>query len=162
MFALWCNQETTINYSITFLAINITIKPDKIGDVIGKGGAVIREITEKTNTTIDISDVGVVKIASPDKAAAEKAREIIESIVADIEVGQLYDGKVVKILDFGAIVSLSARRDGLLHISQISHERVENVHDVLKEGQEIKVKVLEIDRQGRIRLSKKAIESAEV
>jgi len=134
------------------------INPDKIRDVIGKGGATIRQLTEETGTTIDIDDEGVIKIASIDKAAGDDAKKRIEEITADVEVGKIYEGKVVKIMDFGAFVSVLPGKDGLVHISQISNERVENVTDELTEGDIIKVKVLEIDKQGRIRLSMKSIE----
>jgi len=134
------------------------INPDKIRDVIGKGGATIRQLTEETGTTIDIDDEGVIKIASIDKAAGDDAKKRIEEITADVEVGKIYEGKVVKIMDFGAFVSVLPGKDGLVHISQISNERVENVTDELTEGDIIKVKVLELDKQGRIRLSMKAIE----
>jgi polyribonucleotide nucleotidyltransferase len=134
------------------------INPDKIRDVIGKGGATIRQLTEETGTTIDIDDEGVIKIASIDKAAGDDAKKRIEEITADVEVGKIYEGKVVKIMDFGAFVSVLPGKDGLVHISQISNERVENVTDELTEGDIIKVKVLEIDKQGRIRLSMKAVE----
>ncbi len=134
------------------------INPDKIRDVIGKGGATIRQLTEETGTTIDIDDEGTIKIASIDKAAGDDAKRRIEEITADVEVGKIYEGKVVKIMDFGAFVSVLPGKDGLVHISQISNERVENVTDELTEGDIIKVKVLEIDKQGRIRLSMKAIE----
>ena len=134
------------------------INPDKIRDVIGKGGATIRQLTEETGTTIDIDDEGVIKIASIDKAAGDDAKKRIEEITADVEVGKIYEGKVVKIMDFGAFVSVLPGKDGLVHISQISNERVENVTDELTDGDIIKVKVLEIDKQGRIRLSMKAVE----
>ena len=137
----------------------LKINPDKIRDVIGKGGATIRALTEETGTTIDIDDDGVVRIASVDKAAGDDAKRRIEEITADVEVGKIYEGKVVKIMDFGAFVSVLPGKDGLVHISQISHERVESVSDELSEGDIIKVKVLEIDKQGRVRLSMKAIEN---
>jgi len=137
--------------------ITMKINPDKIRDVIGKGGAVIRAITEETGATIDISDDGSIKIASVDQAAGEEARRRIEEITADVEVDKIYEGKVAKIMDFGAFVTILPGRDGLVHISQISNERVENVADKLSEGDIVKVKVLEIDRQGRIRLSMKAV-----
>ncbi|MGH8372852.1 MAG: polyribonucleotide nucleotidyltransferase, partial [Gammaproteobacteria bacterium] len=140
--------------------ITMKIHPDKIRDVIGKGGAVIRALTEETGTTIDIEDDGTVKIASVDKAAGEAARKRIEDITADVEVGRIYQGKVVKLMDFGAFVSILPGRDGLVHISQISDERVEKVSDKLAEGDVIKVKVLEVDKQGRIRLSMKAVDAA--
>ncbi|WP_126454654.1 polyribonucleotide nucleotidyltransferase [Sulfuriflexus mobilis] len=133
------------------------INPDKIRDVIGKGGATIRAITEETGTSIDLTDDGVVKVSSTDNAAAQEARRRIEQLTADVEVGTIYEGKVAKIMDFGAFVTILPGKDGLVHISQISDERVENVGDKLSEGDIIKVKVLEVDRQGRIRLSMKAV-----
>ena len=138
--------------------LNIKINPDKIRDVIGKGGAMIRSLTEETGASIDIDDEGNVKIASSDLAAAEKARSRIEQITSDAEVGVIYDGTVKKIMDFGAFVEILPGKDGLVHISQICEERVEKVSDKLAEGDSVKVKVLEIDRQGRIRLSMKALD----
>ncbi|MDY6956793.1 MAG: polyribonucleotide nucleotidyltransferase [Pseudomonadota bacterium] len=137
--------------------LTIHINPEKIRDVIGKGGATIRQITEETRTTIDISDDGTVKIASVDRADGEEARRHIELITADVEVGAVYQGRVSKLMDFGAFVTILPGRDGLVHISQISDERVERVSDKLKEGDVVDVKVLEVDRQGRIRLSMKAL-----
>ena len=137
--------------------IAIKIHPDKIRDVIGKGGAVIRAITEETGASIDIDDEGNIKIASVDRKAGEEAQKRIEQITADVEVGTIYEGKVAKIMDFGAFVTILPGRDGLVHISQISNERVENVTDVLSEGEMVTVKVLEVDKQGRIRLSMKAV-----
>ena len=137
--------------------MTLKVHPDKIRDVIGKGGVTIRSITEETGCTIDIADDGTVTIASVDKAAADEARKRIEQITADIEPGQVFEGKVIKIMNFGAFVSLTPGRDGLVHISQLSNERVENVTDVVKEGDMVKVKVLEVDKQGRIRLSMKAV-----
>ena len=137
--------------------MTIRINPEKIRDVIGKGGATIRQITEETGTVIDITDDGTVKIASVDNAAGMEARRRIEEITADVEVGQIYDGKVSKLMDFGAFVNILPGKDGLVHISQISEERVEKVSDRLSEGDVVKVKVLEIDKQGRIRLSMKAV-----
>ena len=131
------------------------IHPDKIRDVIGKGGATIRSITEETGTTIDITDEGVVKVAATDGDSAEQAMERIKLITAEAEVGKLYQGKVSRIADFGAFVTILPGKDGLVHISQIKEERVEKVRDELNEGDEITVKVLEVDRQGRIRLSMK-------
>ena len=139
--------------------ITMKIHPDKIRDVIGKGGSVIRALTEETGTSIDIEDDGTVKIASVDKAAGEAARKRIEDITADVEVGRIYQGKVAKLMDFGAFVTILPGRDGLVHISQISEERVEKVSDKLAEGDVIKVKVLEVDKQGRIRLSMKAVDA---
>jgi polyribonucleotide nucleotidyltransferase len=141
--------------------MTIKVHPDKIRDVIGKGGVTIRAITEETGTTIDIADDGTVTIASVNKEAAEAARRRIEQITADIEPGQVFEGKVIKIMNFGAFVTLTPGRDGLVHISQLSNERVENVTDVVKEGDTVKVKVLEVDKQGRIRLSMKAVGEGE-
>jgi polyribonucleotide nucleotidyltransferase len=137
--------------------LTMKIHPDKIRDVIGKGGATIRSITEETGAVIDINDEGMVKIASVDGAAAEAAKKRVEDITADVEVGNVYEGRVNKIMDFGAFVTVLPGKDGLVHISQISDERVENVSDKLSEGDTVKVKVLEIDKQGRIRLSMKAV-----
>jgi polyribonucleotide nucleotidyltransferase len=133
--------------------VTLKIDPEKIRDVIGKGGAVIRAITEETGATIDIDNDGTVKIASVDAASGRAAQERIELITADVEVGKVYEGKVARLMDFGAFVTILPGRDGLVHISQISNERVERVSDKLSEGDVIKVKVLEVDRQGRIRLS---------
>jgi len=137
--------------------ITIKINPEKIRDVIGKGGATIRALTEETGASIDITDDGVIKIASVDSEGGEEARRRIEQITADVEVGTIYEGKVAKLMDFGAFVTILPGKDGLVHISQISEERVENVSDKLSEGEIVKVKVLEIDKQGRIRLSMKAV-----
>ncbi len=137
--------------------ISFRIHPDKIRDVIGKGGATIRAITEETGATIDLDDSGLVKIFSVDKAAGEAARKRVELITADVEVGKVYEGKVIKIMDFGAFVNILPGKDGLVHISQISDERVEKVSDKLSEGDTVRVKVLEVDKQGRIRLSMKAV-----
>jgi polyribonucleotide nucleotidyltransferase len=137
--------------------ITIKINPDKIRDVIGKGGATIRSITEETGASIDIDDDGNVKIASVDLEAGNEARRRVEQITADVEVGSVYDGRVAKLMDFGAFVTILPGKDGLVHISQISDERVQNVSDKLAEGDMVKVKVLEVDKQGRIRLSMKAV-----
>ncbi len=137
--------------------ITFKINPDKIRDVIGKGGATIRALCEETGATIDLEDDGTVKVASADNAAAQEARRRIEQITADVEVGMVYEGKVAKLMDFGAFVTILPGKDGLVHISQISHERVEKVSDKLSEGETVKVKVLEVDKQGRIRLSMKAL-----
>jgi len=137
--------------------MSFKINPEKIRDVIGKGGAVIRALTEETGTTIDIQDDGTVTIASVNADACNAARKRIEDITADVEVGRIYDGTVLRLLDFGAIVQILPGRDGLLHISQIARERVNNVSDYLKEGQPVRVKVLEADEKGRVRLSMKAI-----
>ena len=135
----------------------IKIHPDKIRDVIGKGGATIRAITDETGAAIDIDDNGNVKIYSSDKTASDAARKRIEDITAEVEVGKIYRGRVAKLMDFGAFVNILPGKDGLVHISQISEERVQNVSDKLSEGEFVKVKVLEIDRQGRVRLSMKAV-----
>lgn len=136
--------------------ITIKINPEKIRDVIGKGGAVIRALTEETGTQIDISDEGVVTIASVDAAAGQEAKRRIEELTAEVEVGKIYEGTVLKLLDFGAIVQIIPGKDGLLHISQIANERVNAVADYLKEGQQVRVKVLETDERGRFKLSIKA------
>jgi polyribonucleotide nucleotidyltransferase len=138
--------------------ISFKINPEKIRDVIGKGGSTIRALTEETGCTIDIEDDGTVKVASADNAAAQEARRRIQQLTADVEVGMVYEGRVAKLMDFGAFVTILPGRDGLVHISQISHERVESVSDKLREGDTVKVKVLEVDKQGRIRLSMKALE----
>ena len=139
--------------------ITLKIDPEKIRDVIGKGGAVIRQITEETGTTIDIENDGTVKIASVNGTAGREAQARIELITADVEVGRVYEGRVARLMDFGAFVTILPGRDGLVHISQISNERVERVSDSLKEGDVVKVKVLEVDRQGRVRLSMKDVEA---
>jgi polyribonucleotide nucleotidyltransferase len=138
--------------------ITLKIDPEKIRDVIGKGGAVIRQITEETGTSIDIDNDGTVKIASVQGAAGREAQRRIELITADIEVGRVYEGKVARLMDFGAFVTILPGRDGLVHISQISEERVERVGDKLKEGDVVRVKVLEVDRQGRVRLSMRNVD----
>jgi polyribonucleotide nucleotidyltransferase len=138
--------------------ITFKIDPSKIRDVIGKGGATIRSITEATGATIDITDDGVIKVASTDREAGMAARKQIEEITADVEVGKTYEGRVARIMDFGAFVTVLPGKDGLVHISQISDDHVEKVTDKLSEGDVVKVKVLEIDRQGRVRLSMKAVE----
>jgi len=135
--------------------LTMYIHPDKVREVIGKGGVTIRSITEETGVSIDLDDQGKVNIFAVDASAANAAKQRIEQIVAEVEIGQIYVGKVMKILDFGAVVSILPGKDGLVHISQICEERVEKVTDKLSEGQEVRVKVLEIDRQGRIRLSMK-------
>jgi len=137
--------------------ITIKINADKIRDVIGKGGATIRAITEETGATIDIQDDGTVMIFSSDYNAGQQALRRVEDITAEVEVGKIYEGRVAKLMDFGAFVTILPGKDGLVHISQISEERVENVSDKLSEGDLIQVKVLEVDRQGRIRLSMKAV-----
>ncbi|MEJ1297597.1 MAG: polyribonucleotide nucleotidyltransferase [Candidatus Sedimenticola sp. (ex Thyasira tokunagai)] len=138
--------------------ITFKIDPDKIRDVIGKGGTTIRSICEETGATVDVTDDGMVKVFSVDKAAGEDARKRIELITADVEVGTIYEGKVARLMDFGAFVTILPGRDGLVHISQICEERVEKVSDKLSEGDVVKVKVLEVDKQGRVRLSMKAVE----
>jgi polyribonucleotide nucleotidyltransferase len=141
--------------------ITIKINPEKIRDVIGKGGAVIRALTEETGTQIDISEEGVVTIASVDAAAGQEAKRRIEELTASVEVGKTYEGTVLKLLDFGAIVQVMPGKDGLLHISQIANERVNAVADYLKEGQQVRVKVLETDDRGRLKLSMKAAATEE-
>jgi len=138
--------------------ITMKIDPEKIREVIGKGGAVIRAITEETGTSIDIENDGSVKIASVNGAAGREAQRRIELIVSDVEVGAVYEGKVVRLMDFGAFVQILPGKDGLVHISQISDERVERVSDKLKEGDVVRVKVLEVDRQGRVRLSMRNVD----
>ncbi|UOA08214.1 polyribonucleotide nucleotidyltransferase [Methylobacter sp. S3L5C] len=138
--------------------ITFKIDPSKIREVIGKGGATIRSITEQTGASIDLTDDGVVKVASVDKAAGEEARRLIEEITAEVEVGKIYEGKVARLMDFGAFVTILPGKDGLVHISQISDEHVDKVSDRLNEGDVVRVKVLEIDRQGRVRLSIKEVD----
>ena len=133
------------------------INPEKIRDVIGKGGSVIRALTEETGCQINIDESGVITIASTDGERAEEAKRRIEQITAEVEIGKVYEGPVTKILDFGALVNLLPGKDGLLHISQIAHERVERVSDYLQEGQIVRVKVLETDEKGRVKLSMKAL-----
>jgi polyribonucleotide nucleotidyltransferase len=151
-------RETMSEWAPTI--ITIKIDPEKIREVIGKGGAVIRQITEETGTSIDIENDGTVKIASVQGAAGREAQRRIELITADIEVGRVYEGKVARLMDFGAFVTILPGRDGLVHISQISEERVERVGDKLKEGDVVRVKVLEVDRQGRVRLSMRNVDAA--
>ncbi|MGA9341163.1 MAG: polyribonucleotide nucleotidyltransferase [Rhodanobacteraceae bacterium] len=141
--------------------LTMKIHPDKIREVIGKGGTTIRSITEETGATIDINDDGTVIIASVNRDAGEAAKKRIEQIVSDVEPGRIYEGKVAKLMDFGAFVTILPGKDGLVHVSQISNERVEKVSDKLKEGDLVKVKVLEVDKQGRIRLSMKAVTEEE-
>ncbi len=141
--------------------ITIKIDPEKIREVIGKGGSVIRAITEETGTTIDIENDGTVKIASVDGTSGREAQRRIELITADVEVGRIYEGRVARLMDFGAFVTILPGKDGLVHISQISDERVERVSDKLKEGDAVRVKVLEVDRQGRVRLSMRSVDAAE-
>jgi polyribonucleotide nucleotidyltransferase len=137
--------------------ITIKINPEKIRDVIGKGGSVIRALTEETGTTIDISDDGVVTIASTSAEGMAEAKKRIENITMEVEVGQVYEGTVLKLLDFGAIVNILPGKDGLLHISEIANERIKDINDYLKEGQQVKVKVIQTDEKGRVRLSAKAL-----
>lgn len=140
--------------------MSFKIDPEKIRDVIGKGGSVIRAITEETGATVDIENDGTVRIASVDGLSGKEAKRRIDLITADVEVGRVYDGKVARLMDFGAFVTILPGRDGLVHISQISNERVEKVSDKLAEGDEVRVKVLEVDRQGRVRLSMKEVDAA--
>ena len=141
--------------------LTMKIHPDKIRDVIGKGGVTIRAITEETGAIIDIADDGTITIASNNQANADAAKKRIEQITSDVEPGRIYEGKVAKLMDFGAFVTIAPGKDGLVHVSQISNDRVEKVSDVLKEGDVVKVKVLEVDKQGRIRLSMKAVAEGE-
>ncbi|MDZ7754096.1 MAG: polyribonucleotide nucleotidyltransferase [Gammaproteobacteria bacterium] len=141
--------------------MTIKINPDKIRDVIGKGGATIRALTEETGATINVTDDGTVSIASVDSAAGEEAKRRIEQLTTDVQVGVIYEGRVARLMDFGAFVTILPGKDGLVHISQISDERVEKVSDKLSEGDTIRVKVLEVDKQGRIRLSMKAVTEGE-
>jgi len=154
--ALSATREQMSDYAPRI--ITFKIDPSKIREVIGKGGVTIRGITEQTGASVDLTDDGTVSIASVDRAAGEEARRIIEEITAEVEVGRTYEGKVVRLMDFGAFVTILPGKDGLVHISQISDERVEKVSDKLSEGDVVKVKVLEIDRQGRVRLSMKEID----
>ncbi len=135
----------------------IKINPDKIRDVIGPGGKVIRSITEETGCQIDVEDDGTVRVSSPDGEGARAGLEMIKQIVADVEKGQFYTGKVVRVTDFGAFVNILPKKDGLVHISQLANRRVEKVTDVVNEGDVVKVKVLDIDRQGRVKLTMKGI-----
>ena len=157
--ALTAPREELSDYAPRLLTIKI--HPDKIREVIGKGGSVIQAITKETGTQIDIQDDGTITIASVNNAAAQEAKRRIEQITSDVEPGRIYEGKVAKIMDFGAFVTILPGKDGLVHVSQISSERVEKVSDKLKEGDVVKVKVLEVDKQGRIRLSIKAVEEGE-
>jgi len=141
--------------------IQMKINPEKIRDVIGKGGSVIRALQEETGTVIEISDDGNVTISSFSAEGAEEAKRRIEELTAEVEIGKIYEGTVLKLLDFGAIVNIMPGRDGLLHISQIADERVEKVSDYLQEGQKVRVKVLETDDRGRIKLSLKAVKEGE-
>ncbi len=165
IFNLMHAKIATAREHISDFAPRITtmkINPEKIRDVIGKGGVVIRGLVEETGATIDIKDDGTVMIASVDRAAAAEAKRRIEMITAEAEVGKIYTGKVTKIMDFGAVVSILPNKDGLVHISQISSKRVNDVREYLQEGQEVKVKVIEVDRAGKVRLSiKEAIEAIE-
>jgi polyribonucleotide nucleotidyltransferase len=151
------HREEMSQYAPRF--ITMKINPDKIRDVIGKGGATIKGITEATGATVDIDDSGAIKIAAVDMVGGQAAKRMIEELTADIEVGKIYEGKVSKIMDFGAFVTVLPGKDGLVHISQIANERVEKVTDKLTEGDIVRVKVLELDRQGRIRLSMKEVDA---
>ena len=136
----------------------MNIPTDKIREVIGSGGKVIREIVETSGAKVDINDDGVIKIPSPDGESIKKAYEMIHAIVAEPEVGNIYDGKVVKIVDFGAFVNFFGKRDGLVHVSQIENRRLNHPSDVLKEGQTVKVKLLGFDDRGKVRLSMKVVD----
>ena len=157
--AITAPREELSEYAPRLLTMKI--HPDKIREVIGKGGATIQAITKETGTQIDIQDDGTIVIASVNAAAAQAAKARIEQITSDVEPGRIYEGKVAKIMDFGAFVTILPGKDGLVHVSQISNERVEKVGDKLKEGDVVKVKVLEVDKQGRIRLSMKAVAEGE-
>jgi polyribonucleotide nucleotidyltransferase len=135
--------------------VTITVPKDKIRDVIGPGGKVIREIIDKTGVSIDINDDGVVSIASTDEDSAKRAVEFVQNLVQEVEIGKIYLGKVKKIVDFGAFVEIFPGTDGLVHISQICDRRIKNVSDEIQEGDEIKVKVIDVDQQGRVKLSRK-------
>jgi len=135
----------------------LKVDQDKIRDIIGKGGATIRQITEESGATVDIDDDGTVKVFGQNAAARDAAIEMIQSITAEAEVGAIYTGKVARIVDFGAFVTILPGKDGLVHISQIAEERVENVTDYLSEGQEVQVKVLDVDQRGRIKLSMREV-----
>jgi polyribonucleotide nucleotidyltransferase len=137
--------------------ISITIDKAKIKDVIGSGGKVIKNIVEVSGAKLEVNDDGIVKIASNNEESINIAKQMVEDIVAEPEVGKVYNGKVVKIVEFGAFVNFMGARDGLLHVSQISQKRVENVSDVLSEGQEVQVKVLDVDRAGKVKLSMKEV-----
>lgn len=154
--ALSATRENMSDYAPRI--ISFKVDPNKIREVIGKGGATIRGITEQTGASIDLTDDGMIKIASVDKNAGEEAKRIIEEITAEVEVGKIYEGQIVRLMDFGAFVTILPGKDGLVHISQICEERVDKVSDKLSEGETVKVKVLEIDRQGRVRLSMKAVD----
>jgi len=150
------SRENISNYAPTIKTMQV--HKDKIRDIIGKGGAVIREITEKTGAKIEINDEGLVSIAAVNLDSGKKAHDWIQNIIAEPEIGKIYEGKVVKLMEFGAFVNFLGSTDGLVHISQIKNERVEKVEDVLKVGDLIKVKVLDVDSRGKIKLSMKAVE----
>jgi polyribonucleotide nucleotidyltransferase len=156
--ALTAPRQELSDYAPRLLTIKI--HPDKIREVIGKGGSTIQAITKETGTQIDIQDDGTIVIASVNNAAAQAAKQRIEQITSDVEPGRVYEGRVAKIMDFGAFVTIAPGKDGLVHISQISNDRVEKVSDRLHEGDLVKVMVLEVDKQGRIRLSMKAVTAA--
>jgi len=153
MEAIPTHRETLSSYAPRILTMKI--KPDKIREVIGPGGKMIRSIIERTGVKIDVDDSGVISIASVDEAAAKQAMEIIHKITEEVEVGKIYIGKVKRIMDFGAFVEILPNSEGLVHISQMAYHRVQSVSDVVSEGDEIAVKVIEIDKQGKIRLSRK-------
>ena len=138
--------------------ITMTVKKDKIREVIGTGGKIIREIVETSGAKVDINDEGIIKIASSDIENIDKAKKLIHDIVDEAEEGKIYKGKVVKIMDFGAFVNFLGKKDGLVHISAISEERVEKVSDVIKEGDEVNVKVIGFDRRGKVKLSMKDVD----
>jgi polyribonucleotide nucleotidyltransferase len=154
--ALNKSRETISEFAPTITTLQV--HKDKIRDVIGKGGVVIREITEKTGAKIEINDEGLVSIASIDLKSGKAAIDWIKGIIEEPEIGKIYEGKVVKLMDFGAFVNFMGAKDGLVHISQLKNERVEKVSDVVNEGDIVKVKVLDIDGRGKIKLSMKNIE----
>ena len=154
--ALNKSRETISEFAPTITTLQV--HKDKIRDVIGKGGVVIREITEKTGAKIEINDEGLVSIASIDSKSGKAALDWIKGIIEEPEIGKIYEGKVVKLMDFGAFVNFMGAKDGLVHISQLKNERVEKVSDVVNEGDTVKVKVLDIDGRGKIKLSMKNIE----
>ena len=155
--ALNKSRNNISNYAPTITTIQV--HKDKIREVIGKGGAVIREITEKTGAKIEINDKGLVSIAAVDGESGKAAIEWINEIVEEPEIGKIYEGKVVKLMDFGAFVNFMGSKDGLVHISQLKNERVEKVSDIVNEGDLVKVKVLDIDSRGKVKLSMKEVEA---
>ena len=148
------------NKYLSAILTQVKIDQDKIREVIGKGGVTIRSITEETGASIDIDDDGTIRVAAVDKSGADAAIKRIEELTKELEAGQVFEGKVVRIMDFGAFVNLMPGRDGLVHISQLTEDRVEKVTDVVNEGDVVRVKVLEVDKQGRVRLSMREVPEA--